>query len=81
MNLRGKTKVDDVVEIGNIKWNWIGHIARQKSARSTKTIVQWKPRPHKRNLGRQNSREGINSEVEGWHWLFKKKRRYDSKTQ
>lgn len=39
-------------KIANIKWKWVGQTVRQESERCIKTIMQRKPKIHKRNIGR-----------------------------
>lgn len=51
--IRRRTKVKDIIEkITELKWQWAGHVARQKDERWQTRIVKWRPRETKRNRGR-----------------------------
>lgn len=51
--IRRRTGVKDIVErIAELKWQWTGHIARQKDGRWTPRIIEWRPREAKRSVGR-----------------------------
>lgn len=55
--IRSKTKVKDVMErIATLKWSWVGHVARQDDTKWTKQILNWRPRRHKRGVGRPQRR-------------------------
>lgn len=43
-----------------------GHVARQDNSRWTKHLIDWRPRPHKRSVGRPQRRwlEDIKQKVE-----------------
>jgi hypothetical protein len=76
--IRRRTKVIDVIErISQQKWNWVGHVARQDASRWTKRIIQWRPRAHKRSVGRPQRRwlDDIKSTVGNrWHQLAQNKK-------
>lgn len=55
--IRRRTKVKDVITtIADLKWRWAGHVARQEEERWTKQVVLWRPRLHKRGVGRPKRR-------------------------
>lgn len=69
--IRRRTKVEDVIEkTARAKWRWAGHIARQEETRWTKHILKWRPRMHKRSVGRPPRRwvDDI-KEKSGKNWL------------
>lgn len=54
--IRNRTKVEDIVRrIGSLKWNWAGHVARNKNNWSGK-ITRWRPWGEKRSTGRPQQR-------------------------
>jgi Reverse transcriptase (RNA-dependent DNA polymerase) len=69
-DIRKKTGIKDIVErIAELKWQWTGHIARQKDGRWTLRIIQWRPRETKRSVGRPPLRwiDDI-KQIAGKHW-------------
>lgn len=76
-NIRQRTKVEDVItRIAHLKWSWVGHVARQDDLRWSRRIVQWRPRLHKRNVGRPQLRwlDDIKNKVGNrWHQLAQNK--------
>lgn len=55
--IRNKSKVTDVItSVSKMKWNWVGHVARQDNQRWTKQLIHWRPRQNKRSVGRPQQR-------------------------
>lgn len=81
--IRRKTKVEDVMKaIATMKWRWVGHVARQEKSRWTKHVTQWRPRLHKRSVGRPQ-RRWIDDIIEHvgrkWHQLAQDRRKWKEK--
>lgn len=55
--LRGVTKVDDVRTVAvERKWKWARRIASMDNNRWAKVITEWRPRKHRRDVGRPKRR-------------------------
>lgn len=51
--IRERTKVKDITkQIAKLKWQWVGHVARQNPNRWTLKITQWRPCMSKRSIER-----------------------------
>lgn len=56
-DIRQRTRVVDVIErFAELKWQWVGHVARQDQAKWTAKLTHWRPRQTKRNAGRPQKR-------------------------
>lgn len=56
-DIRRRTNVTDILErVARLKWQWVGHVARQDYNRWTSRIVHWRPWGHKRGIGRPQKR-------------------------
>jgi len=54
--IRRRTKVIDVMpRLAELKWNWIGHVARQDSEKWTIRIVFWRDKPPEVDLGHKDA--------------------------
>ncbi|KAH0998567.1 hypothetical protein HUJ04_001376, partial [Dendroctonus ponderosae] len=50
-------QVEDVIaRTVQLKWSWVGHVARQNESKWTNRIMLWRPRLHKRSVGRPQKR-------------------------
>lgn len=55
--IRQRTKVVDIIKrIAELKWQWVGHVARQDQTRWTVRVTHWRPRRTKRGVGRPQRR-------------------------
>jgi hypothetical protein len=55
--IRRRTKVTDKADrIAKLKWQWAGHVARQKNDRWTPRVISWRPWENKRPVGRPQKR-------------------------
>ncbi|XP_044767130.1 uncharacterized protein LOC123323016 [Coccinella septempunctata] len=56
-DIRQKTRVIDVIErIAELKWQWVGHVARKDRTHWTYRLVHWRPRRSRRSAGRPQKR-------------------------
>lgn len=56
-NIKSITKFKDAGKIcKSLKWQWTGHMLRERNGKWTKTILEWYPRDGKRSKGRQPKR-------------------------
>ena len=56
-HIRQKTKLIDVVKrVASLKWQWIGHVARQDPDRWPQKVILWRPRGTTRSVGRPKKR-------------------------
>lgn len=56
-DIRQKTRVTDVIErIAELKWQWVGHVARKDGTHWTYRLVHWRPRRSRRSAGRPQKR-------------------------
>lgn len=55
--IREQTKVTDIIEqFARLKWQWVGHVARQNRNKWSIKTTLWRPRTTKRNVGRPQKR-------------------------
>lgn len=55
--IRERTKVVDIIErIAELKWQWVGHVARQDQTKWSNRLTHWRPRETKRSTGRPQTR-------------------------
>lgn len=55
--IRQRTKVVDIVtRVAELKWQWVGHVARQDQSKWTSKLTHWRPRETKRSVGRPQRR-------------------------
>lgn len=69
--IRRRTKVTDIIKrVAELKWRWVGHVARQNSDRWALKIAQWRPRETKRSVGRPQRRwiDDV-KQIAGSKWL------------
>ncbi|KAJ2944653.1 hypothetical protein O0L34_g4008 [Tuta absoluta] len=71
--IRSHTKVKDIsVCIRKLKWKWAGHMARDKTGKWTRDVIQWYPRNGKRGRGRPYIRwDDDLKKVAGSQWMRK----------
>ncbi|GBP12539.1 Putative uncharacterized transposon-derived protein F52C9.6 [Eumeta japonica] len=63
-----------------LKWQWTGHILRERKEKWTKLITEWYPRESNRSKGRQTKRwEDDLKNVAGSLWLRKQNRETNGK--
>ncbi|CAH2103439.1 unnamed protein product [Euphydryas editha] len=76
-SIRSKTKVADVIHtVKKLKWNWVGHMIRNKKKKWTTDVTEWCPRDGKRKKGRQKTRwEDDIKKVAGITWQRKARNR------
>lgn len=71
--IRRRTKVKDIIErVAELKWRWVGHVARQDTNKWTIRVIKWRPRQTKRSIGRPQKRwlDDIKEFVgRNWHQL------------
>ncbi|KAL3271654.1 hypothetical protein HHI36_022128 [Cryptolaemus montrouzieri] len=69
--IRRRTRVSDIIKrTAELKWRWVGHVARQDREKWTLRVIQWRPRETKRSTGRPQRRwiDDIKDQV-GGQWL------------
>lgn len=55
--IRRRSGVVDVIErVAELKWRWVGHVARQNLLTWNNRLVHWRPRQTKRSVGRPQKR-------------------------
>lgn len=56
-DIRQRTKVMDIIKrTAELKWQWVGHVARQDQAKWTTKLTYWRPRQTRRSTGRPQRR-------------------------
>jgi len=55
--IKRRTKVVDTIErVAELKWQWVGHVARLSVDRWVSKLVHWRPRQTKRSVDRPQRR-------------------------
>jgi hypothetical protein len=47
-----RTKVTDIARRIDLKWQWVGHVARRTDGRWGGNVLEWRPRTGRRSVGR-----------------------------